>query len=952
MGNPISKIKKLGGWNMNQKIALFLALSLVSVGLVTLLPTAAAQPYGGSVVTGDGSDPPNLKNYFDLWDNVYYYVTATDNGTPLQYKSIDIEIANPSGTIVHWNSITTDEFGEAEGLWWGTSIPDKYTLFANYTSNPIANTTFRVYDPIPISASVVTYANDYRDSGGIPAIYFNTDDWVYFSIYVEDQYGNPFRNDGQVFTYIEHNGDSNLEWWWDEYTDSEAYIDEYYFPGGDFDDEERFGTYLINISNENDDSIGNATFIVVDVDISITPDKAQYVQGDGITILVETSIDDTIDIRIQDPEGDDLSGANWTGQPVSNGRWTKEYTLGTNLPDGDYQVQVLKDGNLMETRTITLRKYNLKVWTDTGAYLPGETMKVYYTITSNKDGSGINDAALQWVFEYYDEDDSEWDVKRDTISTPGSQGFFQVSIPKSAYKPFDGDLWVWANDTHDHSSFQYRSIEIGGIDASVDTDNNEYLAGDFVVVDIWAHVNGADLRNGNVAFTVSKDDVEIPAYTANNLKTDIQGDLVYVFVLQSGAQEGFYTIEINVTKAGTNEYDVAQDTFEVVREREMTMELSFDNKYSTGGSRPLYYSGDTVTVTYTVYKADQIVTGLNCEYRAYYGNNIVSVGTISSGTFSFTIPSDYEGVITVSVEGIDSQGEEVSTSENIDVRGTGIIVNANKNQYMPGDTVKIQYEVVGTEPSGAQYYYEITDNQNNVIKRESLTSGKGTFEFTIPDGDPPDTYYITVIMTDSSGVEITHESETISKLRGYMVTFTLDKNTYRPGETVTLHYKVISLDGSDFPEEFSITYGFFGLPTQTQEVTKTSGDLKLKVPEDQADGEGLISMGSSLPGSTTAVQQADIRESPNPLAETVGDMSLLEILLLIFVIIALIFGIGGWRKGKKAMDEAKLPPWKKEGSLPEPEKFKETEAEPMPEPLPETPPSEEPRMPPAPPKDM
>ena len=96
---------------MNRKISLFLALCLVSVGMMTLFPTTAAQPYGGSVVTGDGSNPPNLKNYFDIFENVHYYVTATDNGTELQYKTIDIEIVNPGGSLVHSDQISTNEFG-------------------------------------------------------------------------------------------------------------------------------------------------------------------------------------------------------------------------------------------------------------------------------------------------------------------------------------------------------------------------------------------------------------------------------------------------------------------------------------------------------------------------------------------------------------------------------------------------------------------------------------------------------------------------------------------------------------------------------------------------------------------------------------------------------------------------------------------------------------------------
>jgi hypothetical protein len=582
-------------------------------------------------------------------------------------------------------------------------------------------------------------------------------------------------------------------------------------------------------------------------------------------------------------------------------------------------------------------------------------MKVYYTIINNKDGSGITDSSLEWTFEYYDAEDGEWKTHWNEISSPGSQGFFQVSIPKTAYKNSNGKLTVWANDTSDHSDMQPLNIELSSIYAIVDTMDNEYIAGDFVVVIVDGVVNGATLRNGNVALNISKDGAVIPSYTVNNLRTDIKGNLRYIFTLQSAASEGFYTISVNVSKEGTNEYNHAQTTFEVVKERDMWMELSFDNKPMTTSGGPVYFSGEEVKVGYSVYQGDSILKGLNCQWAAFYRNemlndiNMIAVGTTSSGSFSFTIPTGYEGTIYVAVECTDSDGQKVSTIEQIDVKGTGILVNPNPDRYRSGETIKVQYEVVGTEPSNALYYYEINDGRriSNIVKRENLPSGSGEFKFTVPDGNPPDSYVITVYMTDNRGMEIASEKVNIYQLQGFLLTFTLDKNTYRPGDTATLHYKIVSLDGSEIPEKFALDYNFHGMPHQSVNVSKSEGDLKLKIPNDAADGEGFIELRSSdLPGTTMTTQKADIREAPNPLAETVGDMSLLEILLLIFVIIALIFGIGGWRKGKKALDEAKLPPWKKEGPLPEPEKFKEPESEPIPEPVPEELPMEEPGVPP------
>ncbi|MFX1475376.1 MAG: biotin/lipoate A/B protein ligase family protein, partial [Promethearchaeota archaeon] len=40
---------------------------------------------------------------------------------------------------------------------------------------------------------------------------------------------------------------------------------------------------------------------------------------------------------------------------------------------------------------------------------------------------------------------------------------------------------------------------------------------------------------------------------------------------------------------------------------------------------------------------------------------------------------DFEGELTVMVEGTNSEGKKVSTGQSIDVRGTGILVNPNTN---------------------------------------------------------------------------------------------------------------------------------------------------------------------------------------------------------------------------------------------------------------------------------
>ncbi len=947
---------------MNEKIVCFFAVCVLSLGLITVTPTGMAQTYGGSVLTGDDSNPPNYKDYYDRGEDVYYYVYATEYDNPLQYKNIDIFIVGPSGEVYN-NTIFTNELGRASGSWGGTSSPDLYTIYANYTGQNIATNTFRVYEPIPVEAEVITYADTSRESGGIPTYYFSSDDWVFFSIYVKDQWNNPyyevmFADDIRYWIY--HNeaevyGNTRQ-------TDKDGYIDDSFRPQWYFSEDGRYGVYRINVTREDWTPIGNTTFEVVDVELDITPSKMQYAQGEGITINIQTSISGTIDVQILDPNGDVLSNANWVDQVLTNGQWSESYTFGSNLPDGNYELRVIKDGNVMESQGIIVEKYTLQIWTDSGAYLPGEYMTVYYTITNNKDGSAVTDAALEWIYEYFDEDDSEPQRIKDSRSSAGPAGTFQVSIPKSAAKTtwwYTSKLYVWANDTSGRSDLQQKDVYLGEIDAIVDVENQKFIAGDFVVVTVEAEIDtqwgSYPLRNGDVGLNVSKEGVEVPAYTKSNLKTDLQGYLTYIFVLQSDIDVGVYTITVNVSKSGTNEWDTAQDSFEVVEFREMSVELGFDNEYYSEEDHPQYYSGDLVKVTYTTFRGEVIVENVNCEYRVHYGSNFIATGTSSNGEFTFIAPADFDGVLAVYVEITDSEGYKAYRFAYVDVVRADMLLKPSMNEYLPGDTIKVDYSVIGSQIPNAVHYYEIRDSRGNLSKRESLTSSSGKFQFTVPEGNVPDSYTITAYITDSNGMEVTRNSVEVTRLRGYVLTFTLDKKTYRPGETATLTYEITSVDGSAIPNKFTLCYGFLGGQYREIETSNAEGSLTLKVPDEASDGVGYFYIESDLPygedATASAMQQANIRANPNPLAETVwGDLSLLELILLVLVIISLLFGIAGWRRGKKALEEAKLPPWKKERPLPEPAKFKAPEPEEPTEPT-ALPPVEE-EFPPPPPEDI
>jgi hypothetical protein len=176
-------------------------------------------------------------------------------------------------------------------------------------------------------------------------------------------------------------------------------------------------------------------------------------------------------------------------------------------------------------------------------------------------------------------------------------------------------------------------------------------------------------------------------------------------------------------------------------------------------------------------------------------------------------------------------------------------------------------------------------------------------------------------------------------MKGYMITFSLDKETYKPGETAKLSYKIISLDDSPIPQEFTLRYGFLGGQEKTLTTSDPEGKLSVEVPDDTKDGTGhfrIYSDSLDIYEDEGMMQEANIRANPNPLSDTAfSDISNLELILLLLLIISLIIALLSLIMSRKAMKESKLPPWKKDRPLPEPMDMKKDEMEPSTSTLPE-----------------
>ena len=167
-------------------------------------------------------------------------------------------------------------------------------------------------------------------------------------------------------------------------------------PRSHFSGEEVFGRYQINVT-DRDESVWqiNTTFDIIHLDVFLHPERDVYAQGSPIDIRVETDLTEPFKVNITDADGNPVADAEWTATAV-DGNWTTNYTLVENMADGTYYINVVQDAHLLKSVQIEVKKYTLHIFTDKEAYLPGEDIKVFYSVTSNRDGSKIV-ADIEWL---------------------------------------------------------------------------------------------------------------------------------------------------------------------------------------------------------------------------------------------------------------------------------------------------------------------------------------------------------------------------------------------------------------------------------------------------------------------------------------------------------------------------------------------------------------------------
>ena len=427
--------------------------------------------------------------------------------------------------------------------------------------------------------------------------------------------------------------------------------------------------------------------------------------------------------------------------------------------------------------------------------------------------------------------------------------YYGYTYPEYEMVIFDGDP-IYLRNYPDHYSSEYYGY-VDGREVVIRNGPYHHYGGHFT----------APLRDGNVRLwlTEAGSDQEIEGYSIDSIRPDYNGRFTYVFPIDDGLELGKYDIRMNATKDGTRYWDdhtgdIWYENRSGPSRNEASCGISVvenrtgdEIKLTLDPDRKDYYSGDTANIT-----CHASVGGGMAQANLVYtvtssGNltgNYIDVGSTAGKYIEIDIPGDFSGTLSLEVNAKDSLGNKGTAALDLEIRVAGIALSVSKDRYAAGDDLIVTYSLLGRGMENGEFFYQIKDSRfGDIIERGGLGSDRsGEFNFSVPEVGELDQYYITVLVMDDAGA-CYQKSITVHEERGLLVSFHLDREAYRPGDTAIVHYRITSLGDEDALDRvMTLSYGIYGLKMDRWQTTRTEGNLTYVISPEATDGDYLFTV--------------------------------------------------------------------------------------------------------------
>ncbi len=848
---------------------------------------------GSHINTWEDTDHTLETRYFVQGEPTYFSGTIQDaRDEPLENRMITVRWMTEEG-VYSEEDVWTDGEGYYEGsfdwgIWWMPDAPEPgdyllevvYGYMGMFEEQVVTSRDVEVYEQdFTYNSYMVTTEGDYETTKD----FFTVGETVYYRIELMDQHGRTPAQNTMVRLYRQR--DNEDEQWISTYNiGTDGYHTDWFHTPQDE------GIYTLTVVDHMDDETVYAShsFTVISMDISIYPVRPIYTQGQTIEVRIESNYPEDIDIGITNSTVAPyrhMRDAHWEDQSLTNNMWTYDYDIPIDEADGQYYIVVNRseDGEIINWLSFNIKRYSIEADTDKTVYLPGERVDVHYRVTNHLDGSEAAGVDVEWMVGYWDED-----YNMETFEGSADHGSFDFQLPDDARINNLFYIMIWANDTAEGYEDELLLEKfVGRVSVEVNTDRYTYLQGQNVYIDLQTNARYYGTRSVagtiDVELSLVRDGEEVPGFTST-ITTDAFGQYSDYMSIPSDMDPGLYHIRANAT--WDEQWHVDEIVFEVVEETDrLVVHLERDKGVNS------YYPGENVEVSYWITHADRIVNDANVRYRVYSQDGTYGYGFATGGSINFQVPTDFDPNLNLRLEVTATLDQDTQGSNMISIPVTigRILLNPSEWNYRPGDEMSFEYELVGITDGDVDIVeYMVLDPNHDVIERGTPTDN--SFDFTVSER-PRQRYHVRVQIRTTDGYRIS-QTETISKITGFRLQVSVvtssDHTTgvYRPGDEVTLNYRLIAEDEGPLPDYVEIEYqmgdlyGKFG-------TTETEGEFTIVIPEVQ-DGVHAININAN---GNIAFQTIEVEDSPSWMNRRIaGGLGVFNLLVIVLLMIALGMG--------------------------------------------------------------
>lgn len=634
-----------------------------------------------------------------------------------------------------------------------------------------------------------------------------------------------------------------------------------------------------------------------------TTDDTYFTPGESMTITFG-GMDpaDHYDLTIENESGGVVQ--SWWNQSSTTGTWIVTITINNDW-DGTYVVYAYLNGSIfwMNYHYFYVRLFTLSASADHSIYLPGDHPTIFYYTQRIADQKALSAGNGQWRMT----------VQRDSSGGPVSEnlgntflpshGDFSFELPSTTRAGYYLMTVTYNDTTNMHSETDSLYIYVGSFNLGVSTDRSTYAPGDSVVVTVTGTTQGTfqsePTPGASVTLKIDKYDTtlaswnEDTSFAPKTQATDFQGVVSFLVPLPTGlADDTQFRAHVTATQGGTPQE--ATDTFTIRAATGLSIDLTLDKTtYKPGETLKAHLA--FVTTNNTLRDGAMYRWSISDSDTGRVFVMDYAPGTSTGADLSFVIPADFTGELYVTVTVYTPDDLSYTRSEYASVFSYSLLINPSKSMFNPGDTITVQVSLVTDRVSSAAFYWTVTPSSGgDALAKGNIPAGgkSGSFQFTVP-GEPEDSYSIAV--TAEGGGLVARDTTSVARAKYSALQITVPDKSYKPGDTVTIHYTFSTVGGATPPTTTTITvylgvYPYYVTGSarsfDVDTSTSLSGDLQYVIPasiSSTADVPLTATSGGFGSSSTTLFVRPSAGSSPASSASTTATWGLVLAVLALFV---------------------------------------------------------------------